>query len=100
MKGLAAGLAAYLAFGTRTVGVVLLPSILGLELLRRRRLGMASLSILAAFLTGVAVQKYLLPSDGSMSYLDQLVFDPLRFAHVGFSVVSYQYCRCSVAFLC
>jgi hypothetical protein len=85
--GLLAGLVAYLAFGTRTVGVVLIPTILGLELLRRRRLGMASLAILAAFAAGVGVQKALLPSDGSISYLDQLVFDPWRFARIGLSLV-------------
>ncbi len=83
--GLFAGLTAYLAVGTRTVGVVLVPSILGCELLRRRRLGMASLSIAAAFLAGVAAQKSLLVLDGS--YLDQLVFDPLRFVRIGFSLV-------------
>jgi hypothetical protein len=85
--GLVAGFTAYLAFGTRTVGVVLLPSILGVELLRRRRLGMASLSILTAFAVCVGVQKYFLPSNGSASYLDQLVFDPLRFARIGLSLV-------------
>jgi 4-amino-4-deoxy-L-arabinose transferase-like glycosyltransferase len=85
--GLAAGLTAYLAFGTRTVGVLLIPSVLGVELLRRRRLGLASLAILAAFAAGVGVQKYLLPSNGSASYLDQLVFDPLRFARIGLSLV-------------
>ena len=83
--GLFAGLTAYLAVGTRTVGVVLVPSILGCELLRRRRLGMASLSIAAAFLAGVAAEKSLLVLDGS--YLDQLVFDPLRFVRIGFSLV-------------
>ncbi len=83
--GLLAGLAAYLAFGTRTVGVILIPSIVGWELLRRRRLGVASLSLTAAFTAGVIVQKCLLPLDGS--YLDQLVFDPLRFARIALSLV-------------
>src|SRR5262245_47077561 len=40
---LLAGLAAYLAFGTRTAGVVLVPSLFAVELLRRRRLGVVSL---------------------------------------------------------
>ncbi len=86
--GLAVGFAAYLAFGTRTVGVVLLPSLLAGELLRRHRLGIASISILATFAAGVGVQKILLPSDGSMSYLDQLVFDLLRFLRIGLSLVT------------
>lgn len=85
--GFMAGLASYLAFGTRTAGVILIPSMIGLELLRRHRLGMVSLSILTAFAAGVGVQKILLPSDGSLSYLDQLVFDPLRFARIGLSLV-------------
>lgn len=83
--GLAAGLIVYLAVGTRTVGAVLLPSILGWDVLRRRRLGAASLSIAAAFLAGFLVQKSLLPVDGS--YLDQLVFDPLRYLRIGVSLV-------------
>lgn len=78
--GLAAGTAAYLAFGTRTVGVVLIPSFLVCDSLRRRRLGTASAAIVAAFLAGVAVQKCLLVVEGS--YLDQLTFDPLLYARI------------------
>ncbi len=37
------------------------------------------------FIAGVVVQKSLLPLDGS--YLDQLVFDPLRYARIGISLV-------------
>lgn len=70
--GLVAGLTAYLAFGTRTVGIVLVPSILGCELLRRRRLGLASLAIAVVFIAAVIVQKTLLVLDGS--YMDQVTF--------------------------
>jgi hypothetical protein len=83
--GLFAGLVAYLAAGTRTVGVVLLPSILGVELLRRRRLGAASLGIVTAFSAAVLAQKLLLDLDGS--YADQLVFDPVRYLRIGLSLV-------------
>ncbi len=82
--GLLAGTAAYLAFGTRTVGVVLVPSFLVCDWLRRRRLGMASLAIVAAFLAGVTAQKCLLVVEGS--YLDQLVFDLGLFARVALSL--------------
>jgi hypothetical protein len=83
--GIAAGTAAYLAFGTRTVGVVLVPSILTFDLLKRRRLGVASLAIAAAFVAGVAAQKCLLVVEGS--YLDQLVFDPALYARITLSLV-------------
>ncbi len=80
-----AGLTAYLAFGTRTVGVVLVPALLARAVLLRRRPGLAGLLILGTFAVGVAVEKSLLAVDGS--YLDQLVFDPALFARVGFSLV-------------
>ena len=83
--GLLAGAIAYLAFGTRTVGVVLIPSILAADWLRRRRWGIASLSIVASFTIGVIAQKSLLVLEGS--YLDQLVFDPWLFAWIGQSLI-------------
>lgn len=82
--GLLAGIVAYLAFGTRTVGAVLIPSMLLADWLRRRRIGLASVAIAAGFLAGVAVQKCLLVVEGS--YLDQLVFDPLMFARIALSL--------------
>lgn len=82
--GLLAGIVAYLAFGTRTVGAVLIPSMLLADWLRRRRVGLASVAIGAGFLAGVAVQKCLLVIEGS--YLDQLVFDPLMFARITLSL--------------
>lgn len=83
--GLLTGTMAYLAFGTRTVGVVLVPSILVADWLRRRRIGAASVAIMTAFCGGVAVQKCLLVVEGS--YLDQLVFDPALFARIALSLV-------------
>jgi hypothetical protein len=65
--------------------VILLPSIIGCELLRRRRIGVATLTTTAVFLAGVVLQKILLALDGS--YLDQLVFDPLLYLRVGGSLV-------------
>jgi hypothetical protein len=80
-----AGLAAYLAFGTRTVGIVLVPSVLVCDWLRRKRVGPASLVFAAVFVAGVGVQKCLLSVEGS--YLDQLVFDPALFARIALSLV-------------
>jgi hypothetical protein len=82
--GLFAGLIAYLAFGTRAVGIVLIPSVLGCALLRQRRLGLASLSMTAAFAAGVIVQKTILVLDGS--YLDQVHFDLWRVVGNGVSL--------------
>jgi hypothetical protein len=81
---LAAGLTAYLAFGTRTVGIVLLATPPAYELLTRRRLSMVSALFGGVFLTAVVVEKILLPVDGS--YLDQLVFDPALFVRVAVSL--------------
>jgi hypothetical protein len=83
--GILAGLTAYLAFGTRTVGIVLIPSILGCELLRRRRLGLASVSMAAVFTALVMVQKALLAFDGS--YMDQVNFSLLGLAGNALSLV-------------
>jgi hypothetical protein len=83
--GLAAGMAAYLAFGTRTVGVVLIPSFIVCDWLRRRRIGVGSAAMVAAFFAGVAVQKRLLAVEGS--YLDQLLFDPALYVRIALSEV-------------
>ncbi|MCI0458711.1 MAG: hypothetical protein L0Z62_17270 [Gemmataceae bacterium] len=83
--GVLAGLTAYLAFGTRTVGVVLVPALLARQVLLRRRLGLVGLLFLGTFAAGVAVEKALLSADGS--YLDQLVFDPALYARIGLSLV-------------
>jgi hypothetical protein len=82
--GLLAGFTAYLAFGTRTVGAMLIPSILLADWLRRRRFGIAASAFLLAFLVGVALQKSLLVVEGS--YLDQLVFAPSMFARIALSL--------------
>ena len=83
--GLLGGAAAYLACGTRTIGVVFLPTILIFDLLRRRRPGVVTLAAAAAFLAGVGLEKMLVPPDAS--YLDQLVFDPIRYLRTGLSLV-------------
>jgi 4-amino-4-deoxy-L-arabinose transferase-like glycosyltransferase len=73
--GMLAGLAAFLAFGVRSMGVVLLPTMLAALWLKQRRLGGVALAMTVPFVLGLVLQKLLLTLDGS--YLDQLVFDPL-----------------------
>ena len=105
MWGVLAGTAAYLAFGTRTIGVVLIPSFLVADWLRRQRqcrmqnaecrmkdkirsysaFCILHSALILAFLTGVAVQKCLLVVEGS--YLDQLVFNPALYARIALSLV-------------
>ncbi len=80
-----AGVAAYLAFGTRTAGVVLLPALLCGELLRRRRPGLVSLGVLLPFAALVLLQRALLPGDAS--YFDQLRFDLGLFARTAVDLV-------------
>ena len=71
--GLATGAIAFLAFGTRTVGVVLVPSLIACELVRNRRLGSFALTAVATFSVGVMLEKLLLTLDGS--YMDQVKYD-------------------------
>jgi hypothetical protein len=82
--GVLAGLSVYLAFGTRTVGLVLVPSIIGWELWRRRRLGLTSLAIAAVFTATAIGQKMLLAFDGS--YMDQVNFSFLGLAGNGLTL--------------
>ena len=83
--GLATGAVAFLAFGTRTVGVILIPSLIACELVRTRRLGSFALTAVATFTVGVLLEKLLLILDGS--YLDQVTFDPLLSARIALSEV-------------
>jgi hypothetical protein len=77
LAALGAGAALYLACGTRSVGIVLVPCVLAEGWLRRGRPGRVTPLVLAAFTAGVVGQRLLLPFDGS--YLDQLVLDPALF---------------------
>ena len=84
--GLFGGAAAYLACGTRVIGVVFLPTVLIFELLRRRRPGAVTLAPATAFLAGMALEKALVPPDAS--YLHQLSrLDPLRYLGAGLSLM-------------
>ena len=79
------GLTAYLAFGTRSVGLVLIPAVFLTELLRSRRIGAATIVSGGVFAAGVGAQMLLLRLDGS--YADQLTADPMVFARVAWSLI-------------
>jgi 4-amino-4-deoxy-L-arabinose transferase-like glycosyltransferase len=83
--GLLAGVATYLAFGTRTVGVVLIPALLACELWRRHRPGLVSLTVVIPFAALVLLQKAIVPGDAS--YFDQLQLDLGLFARVAVGLV-------------
>jgi hypothetical protein len=85
--GVAAGVAAYLAVGTRTVGVVLIPALLVAELMRPRSSPghWLWLWVMLPFCGLMMLQKTLLPSDAS--YFDQLQFDLRLFVQVGVDLV-------------
>jgi len=84
--GLCAGLTAFLAFGVRTVGIVLLPTMLATLWLKERRLGRVALAMFVPFLLGTILQKLLLTLDAS--YLDQMVFDPMLPVRILLSLVA------------
>jgi 4-amino-4-deoxy-L-arabinose transferase-like glycosyltransferase len=90
------GIASYLAFGTRMVGVVLIPAILGAEFLRWRgaqRDGQSvgpighwqPVVVLLPFAALALGQKALFAGD--VSYFDQLRFDLALFARISVSLV-------------
>lgn len=76
---LAAGAAAWLCFGTRTVGFVVLPAAVGADLLRFRRVTRPSLLACAVFGVLAAVQTATFGSGGR--YLDQLSADVPALVH-------------------
>jgi len=69
--GILTGLIMYLAFATRSVGLVLLPCVLAYEILRTRRIGVPIGVAAATMLAGVAVQNLLVGS--TSQYLETLM---------------------------
>lgn len=70
VQGLCLGLCMYLAYATRTVGVVLAPTVLMTELIQKRKWTGPTLLALGLFVIPMAGQAILLP--GGASYLDQM----------------------------
>ena len=73
-QGLLLGLVAYCAYGTRSVGIVLLPALALLELWRLRRLGPVLLTAALVWLALAAAQALTLHSDAG--YVKLLTLDP------------------------
>jgi hypothetical protein len=69
LRGSAAGLAIYLAYGTRTIGALLIPSLVIVDIVRARRV--AAFTMAALLVAGVlaVTQKMLIPGVGT--YLDR-----------------------------
>lgn len=72
-----AGIFLYLSYGTRSVGVVLLPSIILFELINYRKISYKTIVIFSVFLSLALLQSMLYHADTSEgSYLDRFYFDP------------------------
>jgi len=70
ISGLLAGFVAYAAYATRVLGVVLVPTFLAHDLIRRRRIGVAAVAPCAVFLLLAGAQYFVWLGD--RSYLHQL----------------------------
>jgi hypothetical protein len=70
LSGLVAGCFAYAAYATRVLGLVLIPTFLAHDLMRRRRVGVATVAACVVFVI-LAGAQYLVWL-GDRSYLDQL----------------------------
>ncbi|MEE9602443.1 MAG: hypothetical protein V3V75_03995 [Thermoguttaceae bacterium] len=66
-------------FGTRTLGILLLPSLLLYDLLRYRRITRSAVLVAGVFVAAAAAQSMLMHSEGS--YLDQYNVGPGVFLH-------------------
>jgi hypothetical protein len=73
-QGLVLGLVAYLAYGTRSVGMVLLPALIVTEAWRLRRIGPVLAVALPTWLLLALLQSLTLHSDGS--YASLITLDP------------------------
>jgi hypothetical protein len=78
LLALLVGACMYLAYGTRTVGVVLPAAVVLCDLLRFRRVSLSTGVALAVFAAGAVAQRLLFAADGS--YFDQIVLDSALFA--------------------
>ncbi len=76
---ISAALLICISFGTRTLGVLLLPSLLLYDLLRYRRITWSAVLAAGVFVAAVAAQSMLVQNEGS--YLDQYNVGPEVFLH-------------------
>ena len=77
--GILVGVSIYIAYGTRSIGVLLLPAFLLAEVIQNRRLSQVAVVAILAFGLLAALQNAFLHSDSS--YLDQLAQDPSLFIY-------------------
>ena len=76
LYALAGGLLLYCATGTRSVGIVLLPTLLVYEILKNRRISFFSIITAGGLAALTGGQSMLLGTAGS--YADQLIFQPVQ----------------------
>ncbi len=74
LKGLLAGIAIYLAYGTRAIGIVLLPCFLLYDLMNRRKISSSLIAALSVFSAFWVIQTMFFHSAGSN--LELFVFNP------------------------
>jgi len=73
-RGMAAGLLTYLAFGARQVGLIIVPCLFLLDLIRRRRVSPLTFGVMLVFVPLAAVQMSLMHTDAA--YASQISFAP------------------------
>lgn len=76
IRAVVLGLAIYLAYGTRSIGGVLIPSLLILDLFQRKRLRLETLATLAVFGGFFLLKGFLLGSSASANYQDDWPLNP------------------------
>jgi 4-amino-4-deoxy-L-arabinose transferase-like glycosyltransferase len=76
MLACVAGIVVYLAYGTRSVGLLLLPALLGFDVIQHRKIRMTSLIVVATFALFYGVQVLTAHSDAG--YADSLAAAPIR----------------------
>lgn len=85
-QGLLLGLVAYLAYGTRSVGMVLLPALLAAELWRLRRVGPVLKVAMPVWFALALIQTFTLHADGG--YASLLTLDPHTLSYNTYSYLA------------
>jgi len=86
-SGLLTGLFVYLSYGTRTIGIILIPILLVLFLVQPKKNWRPILTVLGSSISLIIMQKILIPGTGS--YLDQ--FDGFISRTMSYVVILFNY---------
>lgn len=88
LYGMLVGASVYLAYGTRSIGALLLPAFVLVEVIQKRRLSLVAVVTTLTFGLLAALQSAFLHSDSS--YLDQLARDPGDFIYSVFYAMRFR----------